>query len=117
MNEIMVADEFSPDLGARYPEDGPFGGAEFRDQLLVPRLERAIADGTTLVVNFDCVEGIPTSFAEEAFGGLLRIERNWTADQVKRHLVIVAPNSPRLWAGTRLAAKYLAEEAARRRRG
>jgi hypothetical protein len=114
-NRITVARDFSPHLGARYPSDGPFGGAEFRDSLLIPRLERAIKEGQLLVVDFDEVAGIPSSFAEETFGGLFRARPEWSLSLVKSHLRLQAPNSPRLWSKLRLAETYMESANARKR--
>jgi hypothetical protein len=70
--KIIIAKDFSRTPGARTPEEGPFPGCLFRDQLLVPKLKNAIENGIKLIVDLDGVSGLGTSFLEEAFGGLIR---------------------------------------------
>jgi hypothetical protein len=73
--KIIIAKDFSRTPGARTPEEGPYPGCDFRDQLLVPRLKEAIEKGLKLIVDLDGVSGLGTSFLEEAFGGLIREAR------------------------------------------
>lgn len=114
MTEMRVAVEFSPDLGGRFIDDGDWSGQLFRDEFLVPRVSDAIRDQEVLTVNFDGVSGLPTSFAEEAFGGLVRARRDWTVDQLRNAIRIEAPNSPKLWAYVQFARDAF-EKALRRR--
>lgn len=65
---ISVAKDFSPSPAGRYPEDGPYPGAIFRDKFLVP----AVQENDRVVVNLDGTSGYGSSFLEEAFGGLVR---------------------------------------------
>jgi hypothetical protein len=114
MRELDVAQEFSPSLGARYPADGPFGGELFRDKYLLPQLENAVKQDEKLRVDFGGVSGMPTSFLEEAFGGLLRKKRDWSLQFIREHLEIAAPARPRLWPFVQLAYEYM-EKANERR--
>lgn len=66
--QLSVAQDFSPSPAGRYPEDGPFPGATFRDKLLIP----ALKNNDKVVVNLDGTSGYGSSFLEEAFGGLVR---------------------------------------------
>lgn len=66
---ISIAQDFSSSPSGRFPEDGPFSGARFRDELLVPALKK---NGGVEVI-LDGVSGFGSSFLEEAFGGLVRI--------------------------------------------
>jgi uncharacterized protein DUF4325 len=66
--ELSIAQDFTPFPGGRTREDGPFSGAYFRDEILGPLL----ADGGHVVINLDGVAGLPSSFWEEVFGGLIR---------------------------------------------
>lgn len=100
MKIYSVADEFTEDLGARYREDGDFTGEEFRDDYLLKEVEAAIKGGYVLRVNFDGVQGTPTSFLSEAFGGL---RWTWDAETLARTVKIEAPNSPELWPYLELA--------------
>ena len=66
--ELSIAEDFTPFPGGRTPDDGPHSGAYFRDEVLKPLLE----NGGHLVINLDGVAGLPSSFWEEVFGGLIR---------------------------------------------
>lgn len=69
MKTIHLANDFSPTPAGRYRSDGPYSGQAFREDLLVPNL----ALGEVEVV-MDGGEGYGSSFLEEAFGGLVRVE-------------------------------------------
>ena len=71
---IHVATEFSRAPVGRYISDGPNSGERFRNQLLVPALEKFSA----ISVDFDGTRPIGSSFLEEAFGGLKRLGYNPT---------------------------------------
>ncbi len=71
MTEIKITD-FSRTPGARYTDDGPFSGEEFRKGKLEPLFEDE-SDNSKIIVNLDGTKGYPSSFLEEAFGGLARI--------------------------------------------
>lgn len=116
MSELKVAKEFSPDLGGRYKKDGPWSGEAFRNAKLLDRVEVALRRGEVLHVNFDGVEGTPTSFLEEAFGGLLRARPAWTLDELKKVLRIEAPTTPLLHPYMQLAYQYMEREEQRRRK-
>ena len=68
---INVARSFSRFPAGRVKQDGPFSGAVFRDDRLVPALRRQ----AEVVVELDGVEGYGSSFLEEAFGGLVRVAK------------------------------------------
>lgn len=70
--KISIAEDFSPTPGGRTATDGEFSGEAFREQLLAPAIAQAIAGRGTVVVDLDGAEGFPSSFLEEAFGGLVR---------------------------------------------
>lgn len=68
---INIAKEFTTTPGARYVEDGPFSGEEFRTKFLEPLFSSG-EDDTEITIILDGTEGYPTSFLEEAFGGIAR---------------------------------------------
>lgn len=74
MEQLIIAKEFSVTPGVRYPEEGPFSGQEFRENVLMPKLQKAIAGGVKLLIDFDGSAGYGSSFLEESFGGLIREE-------------------------------------------
>lgn len=72
MMTIQVS-EFTELPGPRYTKQGLHSGQEFREKHLKPRFERAVQQKEKLLVVLDGVRfGYPTSFLEEAFGGLAR---------------------------------------------
>ena len=69
---ISIARDFSRYPAGRFREDGNSSGAAFREDFLVRALR---GEGSGKVrVRFDGVAGFGSSFLEEAFGGLVRIE-------------------------------------------
>ena len=72
MRTISIAKDFSRIPGARFPKEGDFSGQEFRTQILLPNLQKAINDKDKLQIILDGTAGLGTSFLEEAFGGLIR---------------------------------------------
>ena len=80
--KLNIAKEFSPMPIGRYRTDSPEeSGETFREDILIPRLRRAVQEKDIVEVNFEGMEGLNASFLDEAFGGLVR-SGEWTADQV-----------------------------------
>lgn len=65
---ISIARDFSPFPAGRKRGDGPFTGEMFREDVLRPKL----VAGAHVILDIDGVEGLPSSFLEEVFGGLVR---------------------------------------------
>ncbi len=76
MIHIIIAEQFSELPGGRYPADGDGNGTTFREKFLIPVLE---AKETADIV-LDGARGYPSSFLEEAFGGLVR--RGYSAQEI-----------------------------------
>ena len=73
MITINIANEFTPQPGPRYRDQGPGSGQQFLDEHLRPAFKKARASGDQITIQLDGVKyGYPTSFLEEAFGGLAR---------------------------------------------
>lgn len=70
---INIVSDYTDTPGARHRSEGPFSGEDFREVLLKPKFMEAKENGEILIINFDGGYGYPTSFLEEAFGGLARI--------------------------------------------
>ncbi len=66
---VVVAD-FSKTPSGRYPKDGPDNGQDFREKFLVPTFK----ESERVSVVLDGAAGYPSSFLDEAFGGLVRKE-------------------------------------------
>jgi hypothetical protein len=111
---VHLAEKFSPFLGGRYRDDGPWSGQEFREDFLIPWLREAMSGREALVVVLDGVAGVPSSFLEEAFGGLFRTT-DWSASELNSALKLRA-DDPDLWPYLSLAARFMKEAAGRRER-
>jgi hypothetical protein len=73
MTTIHIASDFSTLPGPRYIAEGKHSGEDFRERVLKPQFIAALASSSKLVIDLDGVTfGYPTSFLEEAFGGLAR---------------------------------------------
>ena len=66
---INIEQDFGRYPAGRYVADGPYSGAAFRDNVLIPALRSGVAK---VSVEFDGARGYASSFLEEAFGGLVR---------------------------------------------
>jgi hypothetical protein len=104
MIRIAIAKDFTDTPGGRYRTDGPFSGQEFREDLLVPAMDTA----DHVVVDLEGVMGLPPSFLEEAFGGLVRAGHS--PEDLQRVLRIVwrsprfARYDPLIWSFIQAAA-------------
>ena len=70
---INIKEDFSPTPGPRYIKEGDFSGELFRKEILFPRVSEAIKKDIPFEVNLDGTAGYGTSFLEESFGGLIRV--------------------------------------------
>ncbi|MCI8671403.1 MAG: STAS-like domain-containing protein [Bacilli bacterium] len=68
--EIIICKDFTDAPGPRFKSQGDFSGEAFREDFLIPKFKEALEQKEKLVINFDGTFGYPTSFLEEAFGGL-----------------------------------------------
>jgi hypothetical protein len=91
--ELLISTEFSRTPGPRKRVEGEFSGEEFLEILLEPRYRTATESGIKLLVNLDGAVGYPTSFLEEAFGGLAR---KFPRAQVEKTLEFVCNDEPYL---------------------
>ncbi|MEQ1933893.1 MAG: STAS-like domain-containing protein [Fimbriimonadaceae bacterium] len=107
----MIAKDFSETPAGRYPYDGKFSGERFREEFLVPNL----AEGHQLVVELDGARGYPSSFLEEAFGGLIR-KHKLDEETLLQRLTVVA-KTPRYQRYIKIIWRYIADAAHRRQSG
>lgn len=96
--------KFSRTPFGRYRNSGPKSGEAFRKEMLEP----ALKNYDRVVLNIDGVAGLPSSFWEEAMGGLVRA--GYSLDLLKLKLEIVA-SDPELQTYVRSGLRF-AEEAA-----
>ena len=89
-NLIDVGKSFSKFPAGRFRKDGRYSGERFREEFLVPALEK----GTTVTVLLDDVAGYGPSFLEEAFGGLVR-KRYFDKESLKARLKLVTDRKNR----------------------
>ena len=89
MITISIAKDFSRIPGARFPEEGAYSGQEFRNNVLLPKLKNAISAHEKLKVILDGTAGLGTSFLEESFGGLIRID-NISYSDIKNTLILIS---------------------------
>jgi len=68
VGEISIAKDFSPYPAGRFATDGPHSAEAFMTEVLLPALERY----EVLSIDLDGTYGYPSSFLEEAFGGIVR---------------------------------------------
>ncbi len=90
---IKISVDFSETPGARHRSEGLYSGEEFRDDLLIKKYTEARQNGEKLIIDFDGGYGYPTSFLEEAFGGLARI---FSPDEVLNTLEFISKDEPSL---------------------
>lgn len=67
---IKISEDFTDAPGPRFIKQGEYSGEYFRENMLIPYLKRSIDNKEKLIIDFDDCFGYPTSFLEEAFGGL-----------------------------------------------
>lgn len=97
---INVGIDFTRFPGGRYREDGAFSGEQFREDVLIPALQ----DNGMLTVFLDGAEGYPSSFLEEAFGGLVRA--GFDRRDLRARLKVIA-RDPHLETYRVLAERYM----------
>lgn len=90
---LSVAKDYSDTPGGRYITDGPYSGEDFRETVLLPKYEEAVKLGEKLLIDLDGTFGYPSSFRDEAFGGLAKIKG---AEAVLRVLEFVSLDQPSL---------------------
>lgn len=67
---INLATEFHRAPAGRFFEDGDYSGQRFREEFLAPALRDEKVERLEIIL--DDLEGVGSSFWEEAFGGLIR---------------------------------------------
>ena len=91
--EVKIASEFSSTPGPRLKAEGEDSGEEFLERLLRPRFLLALESHGKLLVNLDGAAGYPSSFLEEAFGGLAR---EFGSAKVEETLDVICSDEPYL---------------------
>jgi hypothetical protein len=85
---LSVAKDYSVRPYGRFCADGEFSGERFRHEFLAPALKEG-----AVIVDLDGTLGYGSSFLEEAFGGLVRLE-HFSADELNRKLQVRSEKRP-----------------------
>jgi len=67
---LIVAKEFSKNVGCRFISEGNYSGELFRDTLLLPKLKQAIQDDKILLIDLDGTFGYGCGWLREVFCSL-----------------------------------------------
>lgn len=90
MKTIKIADVFSrTPKGRKHPDDGKYTGQRFREEFIEPIFEQE----DKIIIDLDDLYGCPSSFREEAFGGLAR---KYSSEQVFNKLEFICTDQPPL---------------------
>lgn len=81
---IDMQRDFSRYPAGRYKTDGPYSGEKFRDELLLPQLQKS----KKVTVDLDSGLAYGSSFLEEAFGGLVRA--GLSVQFIREHLKLLS---------------------------
>lgn len=106
MKTINFVRDFTVTPGGRYKSDGKFSGELFRERHLLPCLE----SDDNVTIDIDGVAGFPSSFLEEAFGGLFR-ERPGLDLKVTLDKFRITTSDPDLQYYVGLIRQYMTEAA------
>jgi hypothetical protein len=88
--KIKIYDVYSPTVKGRYhPKDGKFTGQRFREEFIEP----IFYEYDKIIIDLDDTYGYPSSFREEAFGGLAR---TFTPEEVSNKLEFICTDEPPL---------------------
>ncbi|MGD9637932.1 MAG: STAS-like domain-containing protein [Alphaproteobacteria bacterium] len=87
---ISIAQDFSPEPAGRYESDGIFNGEKFRNNFLTPNLkDKNIIE---LEINLDDLEGVGSSFWDEAFAGLILVNQ-MKYEEIKQKLKLTCKDN------------------------
>jgi len=95
VESLSVARDFSTSPGPRYISEGDFSGELFRRDVLGPCVKKALDEDHMLTVDLDGTAGYGTSFLEEAFGGLIRVD-GFALNELRTHIKIKSDEEPYL---------------------
>lgn len=69
---IIYVKDFTKTPRGRYRINNDFSAEEFRDDILIPSISKAISEDESVIINLDGTYGYPTLFLDEAFGKLVK---------------------------------------------
>lgn len=88
---INVAKDFYPRPAGRFRKDGNYSGQAFREDILVPNLQK-LSNGEKITLDFSGVSMAGSSFLEESFGGLIRLE-GFNKNSILSQLDLISPRA------------------------
>lgn len=88
--KYSIANEYSKNPGARYIKQGPNSGEDFRNKVLEPFFKNKKKDDV-LEIDLNGLNGYPSSFFEEAFGGIARL---YSPKDVLNSLSFICTDNP-----------------------
>ena len=88
---ILNIKDFSLTPGIKTSEANCFSGKEYLSIHLIPAFKKVISENKKIKIILDGTLGIPTSFLEELFGGLVS---DFGFDKVKNNIEIVSTQRP-----------------------
>lgn len=86
MSEINIGKDFSVYPAGRYKTDGKASGERFREDFLIP----ALISGEIIIIHMDDTRGYDSSFLEEAFGGIFRIQKTLEFETVNSRVKLIS---------------------------
>ncbi|HIP35939.1 MAG TPA: DUF4325 domain-containing protein [Crocinitomix sp.] len=90
IKKIKISEDYSTMVKGRYhPKDGKFTGQRFREEFLEPIFNKY----QKIIIDLDDSYGYPSSFREEAFGGLAR---KFSIDEVLAKIEFICIDEPPL---------------------
>lgn len=89
------AKEYTDMPGGRYEKTGSHSGEDFRDNILIPMINKCIESEDILNLNLDGTLGYPVSFLDEVFGGIVRSKKFYNND-LKYFINIISTEEPKL---------------------
>jgi hypothetical protein len=84
---INFAKEFTRYPGGRLRIHGPHSGEEFREDILIP----ALREVDKVILDLNGAVGLPSSFLDEVFGGIVDVF-GW--ETVKSRLIVLIDQDP-----------------------
>jgi hypothetical protein len=90
VKQYCIAKEYTKNPGARYIKQGLNSGEDFRKKVLEPFFETK-QDNDILQIDLNDLNGYPSLFFEEAFGGIARIFKQ---EDVLKSLRFICDDNP-----------------------
>lgn len=103
--EIYLKDFSVYPAGRDEKDDPDYNGKAFRNNILMPAIIQAKKTNQSINVHFDGVMSLGSSFLEESFGGLVRVDPNLKKWLMKNIKFPVSNSAYRYYA--QLAEKYI----------